>query len=182
MANNREDGHDASPDKPVKLAEHFTASPRFEELFSGGMSLIEETAAYLDGQGRLEAKGLDGRTSALYGAESMRLTTRLMQLASWLLLQRAVAEGEMTAEHALTQKKTIKLNRLMARPQDDDWNALPEDFRDLADRANALQRRVSRLDTEIYGDQDGETGPARQNAVAAQQSLLHSAFDKQFDG
>ena len=28
--------------------------------------------------------------SVLYAAESMRLTTRLMQMASWLLLQRAI--------------------------------------------------------------------------------------------
>ncbi len=180
MTGNRKDEHDTPTGKTVKLAEHFTASPRFEELFSGGMSLIEETAAYLDSKGRLEATDLDAKAGALYGAESMRLTTRLMQLASWLLLQRAVAEGEMTAEHALTQKKTIKLNRLMARPQDDGWNALPEDFRALADRANALQRRVSRLDAEIYGDEGAEAGPARQNAVAAQQSLLQSAFDKRF--
>ena len=34
----------------------------------------------------------------------MRLTTRLMQLASWLLLQRAVNEGEITAENARTEK------------------------------------------------------------------------------
>ena len=35
-------------------------------------------------------------TALSYASESMRLTTRLMQLASWLLLQRAVAEGELS--------------------------------------------------------------------------------------
>ncbi len=181
MTENRKDGHGTVAGKPVSLAEHFAASPRFEELFSGGMALIEETAAYLDGEGRLEAKSLDSKAGALYGAESMRLTTRLMQLASWLLLQRAVAEGEMTAEHALTQKKTIKLNRLMARSQDSTWTALPAEFRTLADRANALQRRVMRLDAEIYGEQVEGNDPGPQNAVAAQQSLLQTAFDRQFE-
>ena len=155
------------------LLVHFTASPRFEDLFSGGMALIEETAAD-HGQGRLEAEELDGSTGALYGAESMRLTTRSMQLASWLLLQRAVAEGEVTAEHALTQKKTIKLNRLMARPQDDSWNALPQDFQSWCWTAPMPCNGGSDAHAEIYGDTEANAEPASQNAVAAQQSLLHT--------
>ena len=43
--------------------------------------LVEETAAYLDGDRRQQSKAL-GRAAALaYATESMRLTTRLMQLA-----------------------------------------------------------------------------------------------------
>ena len=38
-----------------------------------------------------------------YAAESMRLTTRLMQVASWLLVQRAVREGEMPPEAACAE-------------------------------------------------------------------------------
>jgi hypothetical protein len=37
----------------------------------------------------------------------MRLTTRLMQLASWLLIRRAVCEGELTPEQALEEHETI---------------------------------------------------------------------------
>lgn len=54
------------------------------------MDLVEETAAYLDGVGCVEAKALDRAVNLTYATESMRLTTRLMQLASWLLLHRAV--------------------------------------------------------------------------------------------
>ena len=39
----------------------------------------------------------------------MRLTTRLMQLASWLLLHRAVNEGEMTLAQASKEKKKVRL-------------------------------------------------------------------------
>jgi len=49
------------------------------------MDLVEETAAYLDGDGRTEAKTLERSVSLTYATESMRLTTRLMQLASWLV-------------------------------------------------------------------------------------------------
>src|SRR5690606_40115427 len=56
------------------------------------ISLIEAVAAYLDAEGRLESRVLPREAGFLYATESMRLTTRLMQLASWLLLQRAVNE------------------------------------------------------------------------------------------
>ena len=78
----------------VLLGERLTSSPAFSALFREGMDMVEETAAYLDGDGRAEAKALDRPASLAYATESMRLTTRLMQLASWLLLHRAVKEGE----------------------------------------------------------------------------------------
>ena len=43
---------------------------------------------------RIESRTLPREASFCYATESMRLTTRLMQLASWLLLQRAVNEGD----------------------------------------------------------------------------------------
>lgn len=60
------------------------------------MLLVETTAAYLDGPGRREAKLLKPPVSVLYATESMRLTTRLLDLASWLLVRRALKEGEIT--------------------------------------------------------------------------------------
>ena len=42
----------------------------------------------------------------------MRLTTRLMQLASWLLLQRAVNEGDLSVEQASHERSKVKLGGL----------------------------------------------------------------------
>jgi regulator of CtrA degradation len=78
----------------------FARSELFERTFHEGMELVEETAAYLDGEGRQESKLLSRNDALAYAAESMRLTTRLMQVASWLLVQRAVREGEMRPEAA----------------------------------------------------------------------------------
>ena len=94
----------------VQLSERFTNSAAFGVLFREGMDLVEETAAYLDGAGRNEAKALDRAVSLTYATESMRLTTRLMQLASWLLLHRAVKEGEMTLGQANREKTKVKLS------------------------------------------------------------------------
>ena len=98
-------------DKPaVALGPRIVASGGFTSLYREGMALIEDVAAYLDGAGRAESRGLNRETSFVYATESMRLTTRLMQLASWLLLQRAVNEGEITAENARTEKEKVRFS------------------------------------------------------------------------
>src|SRR5690349_18264660 len=74
---------------PIAFGKRLAGSETFKAMFREGMALVEETATYLDGDGREQSRHL-GRAGALsYATESMRLTTRLMQLASWLLLQRA---------------------------------------------------------------------------------------------
>ena len=65
------------------------------------------------------------RPAALaYSTESMRLTTRLMQVASWLLLQRAVNEGELTSRQAQAERVRVKLSR-------EDYGCRPELFEQL---------------------------------------------------
>src|ERR1700733_6498521 len=82
----------------------FIDSALFERTFDEGMSLVEETARYLDGRGREESRELPRNAALLYAGESMRVTTRLMQAASWLLIQRAVQDGEMQAEDAAGER------------------------------------------------------------------------------
>ena len=80
------------------------------------------TAARIPEPGRAGA-------SLAYATESMRLTTRLMQLASWLLLQRAVNEGEMTADQANSEKSKVKLGGLASATGGPGWDDLPERLR-----------------------------------------------------
>src|SRR5947209_1360549 len=132
----------------VSFGEKLAASQAFAALFRDGMALVEETAAYLDGLGRQESKKLE-RTGALaYATESMRLTTRLMQLASWLLLHRAVKEGEMSLAQASKEKAKVKLS---AGEHSDEQNIklVPERLQVLIARSKALQASVCRLDATM---------------------------------
>ena len=49
----------------VQFSERLTNSPAFGTLFREGMDLVEETAAYLDGVGRAEAKALIAPSASL---------------------------------------------------------------------------------------------------------------------
>jgi regulator of CtrA degradation len=163
----------------IKLAERRVFSDSFKPLYNEGMGLVEQTASYLDGQGRAEAKKLSRVAATLYAAESMRLTTRLMQLASWLLLQRAANSGEMTRDQVASEKLKVRLDTASASQDVAGWSELPDAFRDLVSRSLRLQARVRRMDEEIYGSGQVATQvPAarRGNPVNEQISLLNTAF------
>ena len=159
----------------VQFSEWRTNSAAFGALFREGMDLVEETAAYLDGDGRNEAKALERAVSLTYATESMRLTTRLMQLASWLLLHRAVKEGEMTLTQANREKTKVKLSAADPGP-DDMITKLPQQLQDLILRSMNLQSRVRRLDTSIHTPVT-ERAPIG-NPLVPQLNRLKAAFER----
>lgn len=160
----------------VPLAHRIAGSESFGGLFREGMALVEETAAYLDGEGRDQSKALGRSASLVYATESMRLTTRLMQLASWLLLQRAVNEGEMTKEQALEERHKVRIDRLASSREGPGWDELPEKLVDLVDRSVRLQERINHLDGAMDEGAEPEINDAAQNPVADQMSRLAEAF------
>jgi len=158
----------------VSFGERLASSQAFSILFREGMGLVEETAGYLDGPGRRESKSLERSAALAYATESMRLTTRLMQLASWLLLHRAVNEGEMSLAQANKEKAKVKLST--GDGLDSDMvSLLPDRLRELIDRSVRLQDRVRRLDATIHpGLADNGMG----NPVERQVRLLRAAFER----
>ena len=159
----------------VQFSERLTNSAAFGNLFREGMDLVEETAAYLDGAGRTEAKALDRAVSLTYATESMRLTTRLMQLASWLLLHRAVKEGEMTLTQANREKTKVKLSAADPGPPDM-VEKLPQQLQELIVRSMSLQSRVRRLDSTIHTP--ATERPAIGNPLVPQLNRLKAAFEQ----
>jgi regulator of CtrA degradation len=159
----------------VSFSERLANSQIFATLFRDGMALVEETAGYLDGAGRQESKRLERNAALVYATESMRLTTRLMQLASWLLLHRAVKEGEMTLAQASQEKSKVRL--AACEPGDPDSIALlPQTLQELIARSSKLQSEVRRLDATMHGPR-----PVRatlDNPVERQLGLLKAAFEQ----
>jgi regulator of CtrA degradation len=156
--------------RPVPFGEKLAASESFPPLFRDGMKLVEDAAVYLDGPGRSESRQLDRAASIAYATESMRLTTGLMQLASWLLLHRAVNEGEISLAQANKERRRVMLP---AVDGDDLPAALPVRLRELIGRANALLDRIRRLDATFHAP------PVRAgHPFAGQLGMLRAAFER----
>ena len=163
-----------SETQPVSFGERLASSQAFADLFRDGMTLVEETATYLDGPGRQQSKKLERAAALAYATESMRLTTRLMQLASWLLLHRAVKEGEMSLAQAGKEKSKVKLAATDSHDPNN-LELLPVALRGLIERQQKLYAKVRRLDATIYNQGSSERAPIG-NPVEHQLGLLKAAF------
>lgn len=153
MAGPRRAGRGRDDDGLIDFLAGFRGSEQFEKVFREGMGLVEETANYLDGQGRNDARELDRYGAIAYASESMRLTTRLMQLASWLLLQRALNSGEIT-EDAHKDKHRISLAEITAGLPLTGSSPIPEPLSELVHRSLKLHERIMKLDLMITGPAD----------------------------
>jgi regulator of CtrA degradation len=149
----------------------FANSDMFDRMFREAMDLVEETASYLDGEGRGEAKKLERAAALAYASESMRLTTRLMQSASWLLVQRAVREGEMTPKEARDPKYRLGA-RSVCSGGGEMFPDLPQRLIELLERSKRLYERVDRLESSIF---DPDEAPV-ENPVNAQLARLQAAL------
>jgi regulator of CtrA degradation len=159
----------------IVFGQRLAVSENFRVLFRDGMNLVEETAAYLDGDGRSDARDLPRVVSLTYATESMRLTTRLMQMASWLLLQRAVNEGEMSLEQASQEKTKIRINGIAPNMDGAGWDGLPEALKNLIQRSMRLQDRVQHIDHLIYSS-EAQAPQQSSNPVAEALGQLETAL------
>jgi regulator of CtrA degradation len=159
----------------IPFIHRLAASGAFQDLFREGMALVEEAAAYLDGPGREESRVLSRPAALAYSTESMRLTTRLMQVASWLLLQRAVNEGELTSGQAQAERTRVKFSREDCGYRPEIFQELPSTLRNLSQRSVRIQERVMHLDQSLAVAHSRE--PIKvQSEVASQVERLRAAF------
>ncbi len=159
------------PDRELKVRE-FARSEVFARTFRDGMELVDKTASYLDGDGREDAKALGRRESLAYASASMRVTTHLMQLASWLLVVRAVREGDMEIEAASEAK--YRLPACNAASQEINLDGLPEALLSLIADAEGLYERLARIDADLFAERSAIL--AEVHDAAAQIRSLREAF------
>ena len=167
--------HPAGSGVTISFGERFAASDQFDAIFREGMALVERAATYLDGVGRKEARQLRGPAAMLYATESMRLTTRLLELASWLMIRRAHKDGEITLEEVRKKRERVRLTAPGKLSHIKGFNELPDGLRKLIEASFALNDRIVRLDCAmevVVGEPDAATG----SPVEAQVARLEQAF------
>jgi len=136
---------------------HTPITPKLvDSLYVEAMALADEARGYFDREGAADRARLDPVARIAFSCESLRITTRLMHIVSWLLVRKAVEAGEMTEAAANAPE------RRLGRAGDGDDPArlafLPERSRDLVERSRDLYERVSRLDAQLGGSDADETG------------------------
>ncbi len=155
---------------PGVTLQSFIQSELFERTFDEGMALVEETARYLDGPGRSEARDLPRKAALLYAGESMRVTTRLMQAASWLLVQRAVRDGDMGPSDAASERYRLGSKEICLGGREESLELLPATLRALLRRSESLYCRIARFEEALTA------GPVTEPDVHRHLQRLEQAF------
>ncbi|AKK20264.1 DUF1465 family protein [Candidatus Liberibacter africanus] len=161
----------------ISFINRTVSSIRLKVLYEESVHLIEETSLYFDREGKVLSKTLPPVVVNLYTSESILLTTRLMQMVSWLLLQRALEDGDMSLEQVISEKDKIKFDYSHLDYTVTGWNDLPCFFRNLVERSLQLQKRIVLLDQEIYNTNLNDLSLYRSNHVQTQMKLLEACFE-----
>lgn len=117
-----------------------------ERTFDETLSLLVEARDYLSAVDDRQP----GRGSLLWCSETMRLTTRLTQVMAWVLLRRAVANGELTEDEAAIPENRLAGHGVCLSAVSQDGEAmLPPPLVGLLSRSLMLYRRIDRLDRSL---------------------------------
>lgn len=168
----------------IDFAERLANSETFSTLFRDGMGLVEETAAYLDGEGRVESKSLP---RAALACLRHRIHAPHHPPHADGFLASAPARGERGRDDARAQagseKTKVRLDSASPNLGSPGFDELPEMLRSLIERSVRLQERILHLDRMIQDSRRQEEAVSARNPVAAHLNALNAAFGAgRFDG
>jgi regulator of CtrA degradation len=137
-----------------------------DSLYVEAMVLADEARAYFDADGRDDRLGLDPLLRVGFACESLKVTTRLMQVIAWLMTQRALAAGEIGRDQAAAPER-----RLGEAPSSDSelLPRLPESAAALIRASQDLYDRIGRIDDGVVPE--AQPSPARSLLSRLQRSL-----------
>lgn len=116
-----------------------------DSLYTEAMVLADEARSYFDQEGRADREQLTPLMRVTLSCESLKITTRLMNMLSWLLTQRAVELGQIEGTAMRTSAGWA---------DDDDGQdqaslaGLPRAAIGLIEASRELQARVRRIDSD----------------------------------
>ena len=116
---------------------------QFDSTFAHAMDLIKRVATYIDGPGRMAAQSLSPAEKMVYAGESMRLTTALLEMASWLLAWRGFRERELSTFEVERRINKISLHEIMTLKVEN----VPHELLSLMRETMTLRQRVALFDT-----------------------------------
>ncbi|HUN51451.1 MAG TPA: DUF1465 family protein [Candidatus Sulfotelmatobacter sp.] len=127
----------------------------FSRTYDEALELVRTTRDYLRDAGAYECSLLDPLGSLAYSTETSRITARLTNMMAWLLLQRAVQQGEISNDEARREAPELGRIKVCLDPSCIEVDRLPARLVSLLDRSDRLYRRIMRLDDMIRRDAPG---------------------------
>ncbi len=123
----------------------FILDKTYDETFA----LLMETRGYIKNILPIVREEMDLAIRIKTTYQSSRLTSRLLEMVSWLMAQKAIHNREMTRQESIAQGFIISNDSVCMIEKDEQCEELPQGLRDLLGRSAALYERLMRLDTMV---------------------------------
>jgi regulator of CtrA degradation len=121
----------------------------FGRTYQEALNLTREARDYIAGNLGKDRGSESADVRLASSCEEMRLTARMTQIMAWLLLQRAIHEGEVPRSEALKAENRLSgQETCLGDPPIADVE-LPPRLNDLMARSRALYERIQRLDAML---------------------------------
>lgn len=125
----------------------------FDRTYDEVMDLLEDARDFArGGRHHPEYQALEGVDRLVLTCESLRITTRLGCCLAWLLMQRAVRDGEVDADVLHLPENRIGGEPVCEAVGHENDPIMPRRLRDLLRLSRALYVRLSRLERRIVGE------------------------------
>lgn len=123
----------------------------FHRTYDEAMDLVIEARNYMTYVEWRDREHAGTVTGLRMSCEAMRVTSRLTQVMAWLMMQRAVHEGEVPADDALAEPNRLSGGDVCLDETFSGDQSLPGGLRSLLDRSLRLYQRVARLEAQMVG-------------------------------
>lgn len=143
------------------------AARLIDGLYVEAMVLADEARSYFDRGGLEDRDAMSPADRVAFSCESLKVTTRLMHVVSWLLLRRAAEAGELRP--AELQQSNRRLGDASATAPEM-LDVMPERARLIVEASCDLYQRIKRLDDELVRNAPA-TSPARSLLDRLERSL-----------
>ena len=140
---------DSNEESPATVV---TPTAFFGRTFDEALALTREARDYLRDYSEEESRDLAIPIAAHFSIETMRLTSRLTNMMAWLLLQRAVYQGESSRDEVREDSWRLGGGDVCLDQSELDPEKLPPYLCDLLRRSERLYRRISRLDSMVANE------------------------------
>ena len=118
----------------------------FSRTYDETMGLMVEARNYMSYVERRDRERAGAFVGLRMSCEAMRVTSRLTQVMAWLMMQRAVHQGELSPEQALADHCRLSGAEVCLDESFTQDESLPNGLRSLLDRSLRLYVRITRLE------------------------------------
>lgn len=117
-----------------------------DQTLQGAHTLLKSTHDYIKWQAPLDIENRGHQETFKVSCEAMRITVRVTQIIAWLMLQKAVLEGDLTRDEILSDEFRVLRGQTCLESSSESDPQLPPRLRELLKESREFYFRVLRLD------------------------------------